>query len=144
MTPTQTARWLKAAAGFCILIGLAMTLAPFTFLAPGLNFFVDLAHLPLDGAQGIDTQTEALLTAISGGLLCGLGAAVWLMAGHLYANDPTLARRMILITLMAWYIPDSFGSFAAGAWFNVVMNSGFLALFLVPILMARAPHEAAA
>lgn len=137
MTPTQTARWLKAASGFCILIGLAMTLAPFTFLAPGLNLFVDLAHLPLDRAQEIKTETEALLTAISGGLLCGLGAAVWLMAERLYANDPTLARRMILITLMAWYIPDSLGSLAAGAGFNVVMNSGFLALFVVPLLRTK-------
>ena len=120
-----------------MLIGVAMTIAPFTFLAPGLNLFVDLAHLPLDRAQGINTETEALLTAISGGLLCGLGAAVWLMAEHLYANDPTLARRMILIALMAWYIPDSLGSLAAGAWFNVVMNSGFLALFLVPLLRTK-------
>ncbi|GAB5436665.1 excinuclease ABC subunit A [Falsiruegeria mediterranea] len=143
-TAHNTAQWLKSAAVFCISIGLAMAMAPFTFLAPALSFFVDLAHLPLDGAQQINTDTEALLSAISGGLLCGLGAAVWLITDHLHARDPALARRMITLTLLAWYVPDSLGSLAAGAWFNVVMNSGFLALFLVPILMVRTSHEAAA
>lgn len=143
-TAHNTAQWLKCAAMFCIAIGLAMAMAPFTFLAPALSLFVDLAHLPLDGAQQIDTDTEALLSAITGGLLSGLGAAVWLIADHLYPRDPALAQRIITFTLLAWYIPDSLGSLAAGAWFNVVMNSGFLALFLVPILMARRSREAAA
>ncbi|WP_164661280.1 excinuclease ABC subunit A [Tropicibacter sp. Alg240-R139] len=144
MTHIKTAQWLKSASVFCIIIGLAMAMAPFTFLIPALNIFLDLAHLPLDGTQQIDSDTEALLSAISGGLLCGLGVAVWLITEHFYVRDPALARRVIGTILLAWYIPDSLGSLAAGAWFNVVMNSGFLALFLVPILMASKTQRAAA
>lgn len=144
MTPTSAQTALKAAAAFCIAIGLAMAAAPFTALAPGYDLFLDIAHLPLDSGQRITTETEALLSAISGGLLSGLGAAVWLTAHHLYPRYPALASRIITLTLAAWYIPDSAGSLAAGAWFNVVMNTGFLALFLIPLGLAGRPQEAPA
>jgi hypothetical protein len=144
MTPDRTRKSLKAAAAFCIAIGLAMAAAPFTALAPGLDLFLDIAHLPIDGGQQISTDTEALLSAISGGLLAGLGTAVWLIAHHLHPRDPALAARIVTLTLAAWYIPDSAGSLAAGAWFNVVMNTGFLALFLVPLGLSERTAKAPA
>ncbi len=144
MTPNSTRSALKAAAAFCIAIGLAIAAAPFTFLAPGFDLFLDIAHLPVDQGQQVSTETEALLSAISGGLLCGLGSAVWLIAHHLYPRDEKMAARIITLTLAAWYLPDSAGSLAAGAWFNVVMNTGFLALFLIPLSLSAATEKAPA
>ncbi len=136
MTRTSTQSALKMAASFCILIGLAMAAAPFTFLAPGLSLFLDIAHFPIDGAQSVSGDSLALLSAISGGLLSGMGTAIWLVAHHLYPRDPALAGRIIILSLAAWYLPDSAGSLAAGAWFNLIMNTGFLALFLTPLVLA--------
>lgn len=144
MTQANTRTALKAAAAICIAIGLAMAAAPFTALAPGFDLFLDIAHLPVDGSQQISTDTEALLSAISGGLLTGLGTAVWLITRHLHPRDPALAARIITLTLAAWYLPDSAGSLAAGAWFNVVMNTGFLALFLIPLGLAGRTQKAPA
>ncbi|WP_424979576.1 excinuclease ABC subunit A [Leisingera sp. S232] len=115
-----------------------MVLALATPLGAALNLFIDLAFLPVDGAQALTPGSAALMTAISGGLMCGFCVLIYLITQHIYAKDPALGRRLLIPALMAWYLPDSLGSFAAGAWFNVAMNTGLLALFLIPLLQTRA------
>lgn len=137
MTRSASVRWLKTAAVLSAAFGLAMVLALATPLSQALGFFLDLALLPLDGGQRLEPGPASLMTAISGGLLCGFCALIYLVTEHVYSANPPLGRRLLIPALLAWYIPDSLGSLAAGAWFNVVMNSAFLALFLVPLLLAR-------
>lgn len=137
MTHASAITTLKTASGICIAFGLAMVLAVMSPLSAVLNVFLDLAHLPLDGAQALTSGTDRLLLAISGGLLVGLGAFTWQIAEHVYRPNPALGGRILIIGLLAWFIPDSTGSVASGAWFNVVLNSGFLALYMVPVLLAR-------
>ena len=55
MTRDTAQRTLKAAAAFCLAIGLAMAAAPFTVLAPGFDLFLDIAYLPVDGGQQAGT-----------------------------------------------------------------------------------------
>lgn len=119
------------------LFGLVIALGIHSPLAPLVTLFLDLAHFPLDGAQVITTETEHLLLAIAGGLCVGLGVVIILITPLM---DPTITspgaqplKKLLLIAALAWYIPDSLGSFLSGAWFNVLLNSGFLAMVLVPI-----------
>ncbi|WOI34349.1 excinuclease ABC subunit A [Tritonibacter scottomollicae] len=128
---------LRIAAIGTALFGLALMLAPHTQIKPAALAFVDIAFLPFDGAQDVDHEVTQLMLAISGGVLIGLAVAVWQVTTLIYPQDPALARRILLPTLLAWYVPDSLGSVLSGAPFNVVMNTGFLALFLIPLLLAR-------
>ncbi|UWQ51379.1 excinuclease ABC subunit A [Leisingera caerulea] len=137
MTHAAAIRMLKTVSVLSSAFGLAMVLALATPLSQALGFFLDLAFLPLDGGQRLQPGPASLMTAISGGLLCGFCVLIHLVTEHVYSRDAALGRRLLLPALIAWYIPDSLGSFAAGAWFNVVMNSAFLALFLVPLLLTR-------
>ncbi|MFY0312323.1 excinuclease ABC subunit A [Leisingera sp. D0M16] len=137
MTHSASVRWLKTAAVLSTAFGLAMVLALATPLSQALSFFLDLAFLPLDGGQALRPGPASLMSAISGGLLCGFCVLIYLVTEHVYKASPGLGRRLLIPALLAWYIPDSLGSLAAGAWFNVVMNSAFLALFLMPLLVAR-------
>ncbi|MGR3759589.1 excinuclease ABC subunit A [Roseobacteraceae bacterium NS-SX3] len=137
MPHSTSVRWLKTAALLSAAFGLFLVLALATPLAHVLNLFLDLAFLPLDGGEALTVGPASLMTAISGGLLCGFCVLIYLVAEHIYAADPALGRRLLIPALLAWYIPDSLGSLAAGAWFNVVMNTAFLALFLLPLLLAR-------
>lgn len=137
MTHSASARWLKTAAVLSAAFGLAMVLALATPLSQAFGFFLDLAFLPLDGGQAQEPGPASLMTAISGGLLCGFCVLIYLVTEHVYKSSPGLGRRLLIPALLAWYIPDSLGSFAAGAWFNIVMNSAFLALFLMPLLLTR-------
>ena len=137
MTQSSTVKSLKFASTFCIAIGLVMVAAVLPPFSSVLGFFADLAFLPLDQAQSVTTDTEKLLLAISGGLLVGFGAFTWQISTHIYPSNPALGSRILMIGIFAWFIPDSLGSIAAGAWFNVVMNTGFVVLFGLPLLQAK-------
>jgi len=42
-------------------------------------------------------------------------------------------------SIVSWFAVDSAMSIAAGAWPNVILNCGFLVLFLPPVLGASEP-----
>ena len=137
MTLETSTRLLNIAAMASTLFGLAMILALFTPLKTVFDFFLDLVHLPLDGSQELAGGSARVLAAITGGLMCGLGALLWRITKDVYSQDPQRGGSIILFGVIAWYLPDSFGSVMAGAWFNVVLNTGFLAMFVLPVLLHR-------
>ncbi|MFY1711305.1 excinuclease ABC subunit A [Tritonibacter mobilis] len=134
MTPKRAAQLLRLTSAGTVLFGLMLMLAPHSPLKPAGLVFVDLAFLPLDRTQDMDHEVAQLMMAISGGLLCGLGVLIWQITTRLFLQNPTLARRILIPALLAWYLPDSLGSMLSGAGFNVVMNTVFLAMFMVPLL----------
>lgn len=125
---------LKTASLILIGFGLLMALSAFTPVGAVMGILLDLAVLPVDGGQSIAGQETRLLLAIAGGLLAGWGAMLWLIASHVYAPNPALGGRLILSGIAVWFVVDSAGSVLVGAWFNMVLNAGFLALFAGPIL----------
>ncbi len=137
MTHDRATRLLSLAAVVSALFGLAMFATIALDLRAPFEMFLDLAILPLDEADRLDSAAARLMTAISGGLLTGLSVMTWQVVRDVYARDAETGGRIILRGVLAWFVIDSAGSVLAGAAFNVVMNSGFLALFLVPLLLAR-------
>ncbi|MCD9147721.1 excinuclease ABC subunit A [Pseudophaeobacter flagellatus] len=142
MTQEMAISALKLAAFGSVCFGLALVLALITPLQGFFDLFFDLVHYPLDGQQALTSDSGRVLAAITGGLLVGLGAMVWCIAQDIYPQDPATGGRIILIGVWTWYLPDSFGSVIVGAWFNVVLNTGFLALFVLPILLHRQSQRA--
>lgn len=144
MTLDRSITYLKFACGFSILMGILVLLALATQSYGLFSWFMDLIHLPLDGAQRFGGDSERVLGAISGGLLIGMGLMVWQITTRLYAHDPALGGSIILWGIWGWYLTDSAGSVLAGAWFNAVLNTGFLLMFVMPIAMAKQRRAAAA
>ena len=93
----------------------------------------DLVFYPVDSAQVLDSDTARLLSAICGGLMFGLGVMLWVVATELCRKDPALGRRIILLGIVSWYVVDSSMSVAAGAPINVLFNTAFLLLFVLPL-----------
>ncbi|MEP4038960.1 MULTISPECIES: excinuclease ABC subunit A [unclassified Pseudophaeobacter] len=137
MTLDTSIRLLKLAALGSALFGLAMVLALISPLKLVFDTFLDLVHWPLDGQQALAGDSARVLAAITGGLMVGLGALIWRITEDVFAKDPKTGGRIILIGVIAWYLPDSFGSYMVGAGFNVVLNTGFLAMFVLPVLLHR-------
>jgi len=138
MTLDTSIRILRFACAGTVLYAIALILG--LFLEPFAafnNFFVDIAHMPMDGAETIETPTERLFLAIFAGLMVGFAGFVWQITTHVYSENPTLGAKIMIPAVLAWYIPDGIGSLIAGAWFNVVMNTFFLALFLLPVLLSQ-------
>ncbi len=126
---------LKIASWILIAFGLLMMLSVFTSANVVLALFLDLAFLPVDGAQAITSEAGWLVIAVSGGLLTGWGSMIYLVTTRVYMSDPVVGGQIVLLPILAWFCVDSFGSVMSGAWFNVVLNLGFVALFALPVLL---------
>lgn len=127
-------RALKYALGATAATALAMFASLFTGLRELMSLFLDFTHMPLDQGQSLNSDAEHLLTAISAGLLFGLCVALWQIATEIYSQDPALGRRMILTSILSWFVIDTAGSLIVGAWMNGVLNTIFLMALIVPVL----------
>lgn len=136
MTHATSIRWLTISAYLLIGIGVIYSWTTTGPLASTSLLFVDLAILPLDGAQSYMAAETRLLAAIVGGLTAGFGVAVLLVTKHVYVHDPALGRRIMLGFVLTWFLVDSIGSVLSGAAFNAVINLVVLAMLLPPLLLA--------
>lgn len=106
----------------------------FSPLREVMSFFLDLVHMPLDGAQSLSRDTEEVLTAILAGIFFGFCVLLWQVTTEVYAKDPLLGRRMILSSVFAWYLVDTTGSLIVGAWMNGILNTVFLIALISPVV----------
>ena len=142
MTHDKSIKSLKitiiASAGFALFMFASL----FTPLREVMSFFFDLVHMPLDGAQSLNRDTEEVLTAISAGIFFGFCVLLWQVTTEVYAKDPLLGRRMILTSLLSWYVIDTTGSLIVGAWMNAILNTVFLVALTAPVLKPTAASNA--
>lgn len=132
MTNDTRILWLKIGAAVTLGFGLLIGAAAIPALQEPTRLLLDLIFFPVDSGQTLDTAATRLLSAITGGLMAGLGVMLWVVATELCPRDPALGRRLILLGIGSWYVVDSSMSFAAGAPLNVLFNTGFLLIFFVP------------
>lgn len=96
-----------------------------------LRLLLDLVFWPIDGQPAALSRDGRLMTVISGAVLAGWGV---LMA-RLFAAPAGSADvpGALLQGLAVWFVLDSVGSIAVGAWPNAVLNAVILAGFLAPL-----------
>lgn len=137
MTHDKSIKSLKitiiASAGFALFMFASL----FTPLREVMSFFLDLVHMPLDGSQSLSRDTEEVLTAISAGIFFGFCVLLWQVTTEVYVKDPLLGRRMILSSVIAWYVIDTTGSLIVGAWMNGILNTVFLIALISPVLQRQ-------
>jgi hypothetical protein len=92
-----------------------------TFDAPA-RWTLDLLAWPIDGAQVYSDGAMRFLSALTGGFLFGWGVMILAIRQYLYDIAPEATRRVVLTSLISWFILDSIGSVFAGAQSNVVFN----------------------
>jgi hypothetical protein len=133
MTIDTRIAWLKTGAVITIAFGLLIAVAAIPALQAPTELMLDLVYPPLDQAQTLTGVSARLFSAITGGLMTGLGVILWVVATELCPSNPALGRRLILLGVGSWYLVDSSMSLAAGAPLNVLFNTGFLLIFYVPV-----------
>lgn len=137
MTIERSTKIMKFAAIVFIAFGLLSALAAWPPLAGPQKFLAQLIFMDFDGSVTITTQSERLLSAILGGMIAALGVILWQLTDKLYQDNPALIGRIIISSLITWYVIDSAASAVAGAPLNFIGNLGFLALFLIPLMRAK-------
>ena len=123
-------RNLRAAALVVVGSGVLVAMASVEALEGPALLLLDLMVWPLDGEQRLAGLEPRLLSAISGGVMVGWGALIYLLAGELMHDHPAIVRRIVLVSLGLWFCVDSLGSFAAGVPASLIGNLMFLGLFV--------------
>ncbi|VAW97769.1 hypothetical protein MNBD_GAMMA20-2242 [hydrothermal vent metagenome] len=116
--------------------------APFDAINFPARLILDSADWPVDNLfSPLDKETQ-LLSAIGSGLL----AAVAIFLGGIVVPAIREGNRSVIrttiVAMVAWYIIDGVGSIASGAGSNVIFNSIYLALVLIPLVGAKKSDEA--
>jgi hypothetical protein len=99
---------------------------------------MDALQWPLDGAQNVASKESRVLSAVLGGIACGWGLLLYLLASGPIAKGDRDARSMFVGSVVTWFVIDSLASLAAGWPLNLLLNAGFAALLLVPFWLHQA------
>ena len=102
-----------------------------------VQFLADLIFFPLDGLQSVAAEETRLISAIGGGVMVGWGVMLWMVSTQLYPKEPVLAGKIIMTSIVVWFVIDSAGSVLAGAPLNALGNVSFLLIFCLPLWWSR-------
>lgn len=94
---------------------------------------LDILSWPIDGVPTYTSQEMRFLSALTGGFLLGWGVMIGCLRAWLYDTAPEPVRRVVLTSLVSWFILDSAGSIASGIPSNAVFNVFFLFLAVGPL-----------
>jgi len=133
--------WLKVACVLAISFGVLSVLASFEGGSALWLFLFDILTWPLDGLPTGFEPISYALNAVLGGVMCGWGILLFLLAnGPIAEGDHRMANYMF-ISLDVWFVVDSIGSVVAGIHANVVLNLIFFVIFAIPLLALRKPAQ---
>lgn len=125
-------RWLAAVAIGVMVCGISMVLAPgLTRQIFSLLAYSSADHIAKFGANASDYIS--LLHAILGAVMLGWGAAIlFIVLGPLRRGSRD-AWNTLVISLVAWFVPDTAFSLWSGFWPNAILNLVLATLFAIPL-----------
>ncbi len=124
--------WLNLMCGVVVLFGLIMAggALPATELPARLLFeWQNQGPLPIDRAARVSL-------GVLGGVMCGWGVTLYAAFGaaHMIGRPATQVWRLVLASIIFWFVVDSSLSVLTGFALNAVMNVGFLIGYVLPIV----------
>lgn len=120
--------WLIITALIVGAFGPVFTLGAMEATAEPARLTLDILSWPLDGQQSFASPDTRFLSALTGGFLFGWGVMIWSLRAWVYDIAPEAVRRVVLASVLAWFVFDSAGSIASGTTSNAFFN--IIVLFL--------------
>jgi len=129
-------KWLIVAAAITGLTGLGFAVLTAAGAIGIHNTIFDLVFLPgeMDAPAG-DAGSFAM--GVTGAVLVGWAAMMLVLLTSRSTSSLPDTWRALAIGLVAWFVVDGIVSIAAGAFGNLVLNLGFVALFAPPLTATR-------
>ena len=125
-------RLLVAATAGLMLFGLVLVVMPgFTLQAFSLLVYASTAHLNTFGPEAL--AYISLVHAVLGSVMFGWGAVLMILALGPVRRGSKDAWWMFVVSLLAWFIPDTAYSLLSGFWQNALLNVGFALLFAIAL-----------
>ncbi len=134
MSLDTRANFLMAVAVIFFIYSLLWGLAPFAEMNISARIILDLADWPLDNFSHPLDKNTMWLSAIGAGLLAAIAIFLGgIVVPALKENNRSVIRTTI-VAMTVWYVIDGVGSIAAGVSSNLIFNSIYLSLVLIPLL----------
>ena len=137
MTHETHKLWLKITAISIIAYAILFFLGTLKQTVKAIEVILDISSFPIDGLQNYEANSTVFLSALLGGILFGWGILIWFLSSKIYDIAPEQIRKIVLISLISWFIVDSLGSVFSSNSSNAIANI-FLLLLLVGPLWKRA------
>ena len=127
-------RWLLVVTSGVVLCGAVLFLAPgLTRQLFGLLLYGDQARLAAFPAEALAYVT--LTHGVLGALMFGWGMTLLMIVWGPFRRRSAEAWRMLVVALLAWFVPDTSYSLVYGFWQNAALN-GVFGLMFAPALAA--------
>jgi len=129
-------KWLIVAAAITGFAGLGFAVLTAAGAIGIHNTIFDLVFLPgeMDAPAG-DAGSFAM--GVTGAVLVGWAAMMIVLLTSRSTSSLPDTWRALAVGLVAWFVVDGIVSIAVGAFGNLVLNLGFVALFAPPLLATR-------
>ena len=143
MTPRPVTFWLtllRVVTVGVILFGLVLVVAP-SLAREGFSLLVYGSGNKIGEFGNEASDYIGLSHAVMGSVMVGWGAALLLVL----RGEPTARLRdklwIFVVSLAAWFIPDTSFSLISGFWQNAVLNTVFAVLFVIPLTALLTSQE---
>jgi hypothetical protein len=135
LTERRLILWLRAASVITVLTGLLASFASHPASDRLWLLLFDTLSWPLNGDPNAFDKVSRPLNAVLGGVMIGWGILMHgLLQSKIFCET---IRKVMLRSLLLWFIADSIGSFFAEIPGNVLLNIAFLGMFLPPLLLLK-------
>ncbi len=137
MSLNVRANFLMVVSIIFFIYSLLWGLAPFAEINISARLILDLADWPLDNLFTPLDRNTMWLSAIGSGLLAAVSIFLGGIVVPALKDGNRAVIRTTIVAMSVWYIIDGIGSIAAGVGSNVVFNSIYLILVLIPLVGIR-------
>lgn len=137
MTVRVASLWLRAASVVTMVTGAICALAAHPSTERLWLFLFDILKWPLDGNPAVFSAETRAVNAVLGGVMVGWGLLMFLLSGERLITAMPDVPRLLMVSLLAWFMVDSAGSWASGLPGNILLNVGFLVMFMPPLVLLR-------
>jgi hypothetical protein len=114
--------WLIVTAIVVGSFGPIFSLATRQSLSFPARWTLNLLNGPGGGAANFDANTPRFLTALTGGFLLGWGVMIVCLRAWVYDDAAEGVRRVVVTSLVSWFLLDSIGSISSGNGWNAASN----------------------
>jgi len=134
MSRNTRSKLMLLVAGIFAFYAVLWGLAPYESVNLPSRLILDSLDWPIDNLSTALDKNTMLLSAIGAGLLGSIAIFLGGIVAPAIKEGNKSITRTAVVAMLVWYVIDGTGSIASGVASNVVFNSVYLVLILIPIL----------
>lgn len=129
--------WLKVVSTLCIVFGAAMALFNHTDLFRVVNEKLEVIYFTETILTAEVASMQYWLVGLIGAVLAAWGVLVYFLILFPLKRKERWAWNSIVISLIIWFVFDSWASYKWGAEINLILNVVFMLQYAAPLLFLR-------